>query len=239
MRYFEIKSVLLEGGNVFKNEEGELTRRIDKADVPTTIKWLENNLKIDIPEQTWLGSTGKKETSGDLDLSVDLSVVDKDELFDRLVQLSKQLSDSDEVVNKGKFKAGWISKSGDNIHFRAPINGDPKNGFVQVDFMFTDSPDWQKWALRGEAAPYKGVDRHILLSSIAKAKGMKYSWKNGLDGVKDPDKVASMLFGPGKTVANINTIPDILATLETVPNKEELVANATDIIEKGRLSNAD
>jgi hypothetical protein len=51
---------LLEGGNVFKDAEGQpLTGRINQSDVPATVAWLEQLTGIEFPRERWLGSTGK------------------------------------------------------------------------------------------------------------------------------------------------------------------------------------
>jgi hypothetical protein len=81
---------LLEGGNVFKDANGNpLTQRINKADVPATVAWVEKVTGLDFtsdvdPETKtplrWLGSTGRAATSGDLDLAVDVTEVDKEQL---------------------------------------------------------------------------------------------------------------------------------------------------------------
>ena len=78
---------LLEGGNVFKDAQGQpLTQRINQADVPATIAWVEQVTGIEFPEDRWLGSTGRKPTSGDLDLAVDLTEVSKEQLAGILTQ---------------------------------------------------------------------------------------------------------------------------------------------------------
>lgn len=63
-------NLLKEGGNVFKDKQGQpLTQRINQADVPGTIQWLESVLGMDLSGEKdpatgypsrWLGSTGKK-----------------------------------------------------------------------------------------------------------------------------------------------------------------------------------
>jgi len=69
---------LLEGGNVFKDAEGQpLTQRINQSDVPATVAWIEQLTGIEFPREHWLGSTGKAPTSGDMDLAVDANQVSK------------------------------------------------------------------------------------------------------------------------------------------------------------------
>ena len=62
--------LILEGGNVFKDAQGQpLTQRINQADIPGTIRWVEGVTGIKFPQDRWLGSTGRKPSSGDLDLA--------------------------------------------------------------------------------------------------------------------------------------------------------------------------
>jgi len=75
---------LNEGGNVFKAAEGgSETIRIKREDVDPTLKWLEDILGIDLVDFK-LGTTGKKETSGDLDIAIDKNKVTKDDLVNKL-----------------------------------------------------------------------------------------------------------------------------------------------------------
>ena len=46
--------------------------------------------------------------------------------------------------------------------------------------MFTDNPDFQRGAKRGGTAQFGGTDRAILLSAIARGRGLKFSPKFGL-----------------------------------------------------------
>lgn len=220
--------ILLEGGNVFKNEKGEpLTQRIDLADVKPTVKWLESLTGLNLVDNM-LGSTGRKATSGDLDLGVDETKVSKQTLID--VLLRKGVKNTD------------IRKSGDSVHLKTPINGDPNNGYVQTDFMFTDDPKWQQFSLTGGFADskFKGLHRHILLASIAKAQGLKWSNKYGLISrtsneviTKDPAEVASILING--TVKDIATVEGIINKIKDLPNYEELVKDAKESFERDNL----
>ena len=81
---------LNEGGNVFKDQQGQpLTKRINQSDVMPTVQWLESITGLDLTSEKdprdgnpvkWLGSTGRKADSGDLDLSVDATEMSKDQL---------------------------------------------------------------------------------------------------------------------------------------------------------------
>ena len=131
--------ILLEGGNVFKDDAGSvLTVRINRADVLPTVQWLETVTGIELTDNM-LGTTGKKETSGDLDLAIDANAVNKDEFAAKLGAY---------IEKQGGNPKEWIRKSGISVHFKTPIKGDEKNGYVQTDFMFGE-PQWMKWSMQG------------------------------------------------------------------------------------------
>ena len=220
---------LNEGGNIFKDaDKNPLTQRINRADVEPTVRWLEQLTGLSLVDNM-LGTTGRKETSGDLDLAVDASKIDKD----TLVQV---------LLKKGVDKAD-IKKSGDSVHHKTPINGDPANGYVQTDFMFGE-PKWQHFSMQGgaENSEYKGVHRQIVLSSIAKAMGYKWSYKNGLmdresnttlDGGKNPAVISKTL---GIPVAKLNSVEDIIDSIKGRPDYQQLVADAREALARDNLT---
>lgn len=223
-------SNLFEGGNVFKKPNGDpATQRITRDDVATTVRWLESVTGLNLLDNM-LGTTGKAETSGDLDLGVDATKVPKDVLIQMLVR-------------KG-FKKEDIKKSGDNVHLKTPINGDANQGYVQTDFMFTENPTWQHFALTGGApgSQFKGLHRHILLSSLAKAQNLKWSPKFGLVNrdtneviSQDPDEIANALLGTGHKGKELATVETIIKAIKDRPDFERLVADAKEAFEKENL----
>jgi hypothetical protein len=226
-----MKSDLFEGGNVFKDDAGSvLTVRINKADVLPTVQWLETITGLELTDNM-LGTTGKKATSGDLDLAVDANQVDKNEFAAKLgAYIEKQGGDPKQ----------WIRKTGISVHFKTPIRGDEKNGYVQSDFMFGE-PNWMKWSLQGgrEGSELKGAHRHVILSSIARARGMKWSANNGLmsgDGkeliTKDQNEIAKKLLGQTATVKDLNDPEAIIDYIIKLPNYEELVAAARENLDR-------
>jgi hypothetical protein len=213
-------TTLLEGGNVFKDKQGQpLTQRINQADVPATINYIENILGIEFPQDRWLGSTGRKPTSGDLDLGVDLNEVDKDQLAGALQQI---------VTSQGLDPREWVVKKGE-VHFRTPIAGDPNKGYVQTDFMFFPNLDWGTFYYGGaEGSAFKGMNRNVLMSSIAKALGFKVG-ANGMfsrsteelvPGGMDPNHVARVLLGPAFAKENLRNVESIYTALSNDPNKD-------------------
>lgn len=223
---------LLEGGNVFKTKDGEpRTQRINRQDVPATINWIEQVTGIEFPRDRWLGSTGKKPTSGDLDLAVDLNEVSKEQLAGILTQFvqSQGLDPREYVVKKGE------------VHLCTPIGGDANRGFVQTDFMFFPNLNWGGFFYSGgEDSEYKGVNRNILMSSIAKQQGLKVG-ANGMfsratnelvRGGMDPDYVASVLLGRGATRDNLKNVESIYAALSNDPDRESKVADFREYLSR-------
>lgn len=219
------------GGNVFKNENGKsLTSRINKHDVVPTVSWLEKILGIELKSHL-LGTTGKAATSGDIDIAVDEQEVTKEELIQKLVVWVKET---------GSIPKDWIKKSGAGVHFKTPIAGKETNGFVQTDFMFGD-PKWLKWSLRaGEAgSQFKGVHRHILLASIAKAQNLKWSFKFGLINretnqpiTTDPNEIAKKLLGDDAIDDDLNTVETIIRKIKTRSDYEELIVDFREYLSK-------
>lgn len=221
--------MLNESGNIFKDKKtGEVfTQRINRDDVEPTLRWLESKLGLDLVNNT-LGTTGKKATSGDLDIAVDESSITKEELISKLLGI--------EGATKDDVKKGGIS-----VHFKTPIKGDISNGFVQTDFMF-GSPEWLKFSMQGgvEHSEYFGRHKHVLLASIAKAtktpeypEGLKWSYTEGLvdrasnDSIsKNPEEVASILLGKGFKGSDLSNVESIVNAIRNRDNFDELVSDA-------------
>ena len=221
-------SQLNEGGNVFKDAQGTpLTQRINQADVPATVTWVEQVTGIKFPQDRWLGSTGRKPTSGDLDLAVDLGETTKEQVAAGLTQWA---------TSQGLDPRDWVRKSGE-VHLKTPIGGNPKKGFVQTDFMFFPNLDWGTFYYGGsEGSAFKGMNRNVLMSSIAKQAGLKVG-ANGMvsrttnqlvKGGQDPDYVAQVLLGPTATSSNLKNVESIYAALATDPQRD---AKLTDFRE--------
>lgn len=221
---------LYEGGNVFKDAKGQpATTRIAKDNVVPTVQWLEQLTGLNLVDNM-LGSTGKAETSGDLDLGIDSTKVSKDTLINQLMRQGVKSID--------------IKKSGDAVHYKAPILGDSSNGFVQVDFMFTENPQFQQFYMMGGAAgsQFKGVHRNILMASLAKAQNMKFSPKFGLLDratneviTQDPDEIAQRLLGQGHKGKDLTSVETIIKSIKGRPEFEQLIADAKETFAKDNL----
>jgi hypothetical protein len=234
---------IFEGGNVFKDKMGvPLTRRIKQNEIPTTINWLEQVTGLDLHGEDdpstgypvkWLGSTGKKADSGDLDLAVALTDTTKPQLKARLDQY---------VSSQGQDPRDWVRLSGEAVHFKTPILGNANNGFVQTDFMFTPNVDWGAFFLSGGLnSAYKGMYRNVLLSSIGKALGFKVSAKGVTSRMTDnvitmdPDQAAEILLGKGKTRKDLQNVESIYQALSNNPDKEALIGDFRQYLERDDL----
>ena len=251
----ENKQPLTEGGNVFKNAQGPLTQRIATSDVDSTVAFLEKITGYDWQSEkadddrpaNYLGTTGRKSnpdgtfeknSSGDLDLNTDLNKVSKQDIIAKLsAWLESHGVAPDEIMKKPD---GWIKDAGDQVHFRTPINGNVENGFVQTDFMFTDNPEFQQGSKRGGTEQYSGKDRMMVLASIARGRGLKFSPKFGVVDPNNGDavvannwnQIAKVLFGKSATEKDARTVESIIAYISKLPEYEELVKAARDSLAK-------
>jgi len=233
--------MLAEGGNVFKDESGQpLTRRINQVEVMPTVQWLEQVSGLDFTTEKsaedglplrWLGSTGRKPTSGDLDLQVDVNDVTKDQLVATLQAWAQQNQVQPER---------YIRKSGSAVHFLTAVRGDPRNGFVQTDFMFTGKPGWNQFVLQSDpTSAFKGASRNILINSMAKSMGYKLNQNDGIADratnniiTDDPDKVAKLLLNPGATAKDLYSVERIMAALKNDPKRDAKLADFRDHMQR-------
>lgn len=220
-----------EGGHVFKSPNGQpLTQRINRDDVPATIKWIEHVSDIRFPEETWLGTTGRKSSSGDLDLAVDETAIDKDTLI--------------KVLLSSGVDAKAIKKSGDSVHIMVPIGGRLGQGYVQADLMFGD-PKWQAFSMSGgaEGSTLTGMSRHVILASIISAlhPGLKWSYKHGLvdrvtnTTIEDGKSPATLSKLTGIPAAKLNSADDIVDAISKRPNYDQLIAAARETLAKSDI----
>jgi len=217
---------LKEGGNVFKNSKGQaLTQRINQTDVKPTLAWLEELLPgLDLQGNT-LGSTGIKDTSGDLDIAVDANVVTKEQLETRLRQWA---------ASHGFRPEDYVKKSGTAVHFLTPIVGNLANGYVQTDFMLLNNVPWSKFVLGAVPADskYKGRERNVLMNSMAKSLGYKLNQIAGIADrttnriiTDDPDQVAKLLLNKTATRQDLASVETILQALSTDSQRDAKLAD--------------
>ena len=240
--------ILLEGGNVFVHaDKSPGTQRINRNDVPTTVKWLEQITGLRLMD-AMVGSTGQRETSGDIDLAIDANVITKEAVLGTLVHWCKKNGIAeDQIMNrkaKGKepaFRDGWIDQTGIEIHFKCPINGNVQNGLVQVDFNFLTQMSWSKFMLAAMPADseFKGVDRAVLFNSIGKTLGIKVAVNTGVHDrttnelvTTDPAKFAELLLGPQGNVQNLASVESTIAALRNDPQRDAKLHDFAGYLQK-------
>jgi hypothetical protein len=143
---------LHEGGAAMK---GKNVVRINKNDIPATIKYVSKVSGIPVSDMYPLGSVGKQDTSGDIDLAIDVRKHDAKSAHAKMV---KALGDDAGTYNPGT-KVG---------SYAVPIKG-TSDDMVQVDFMFVENPTWAQFAYfsAGDKSKYKGQIRNLLLAGVA------------------------------------------------------------------------
>jgi len=227
---------LLEGGNVFKDGNGRaVTQRINQTDVKSTLAWLEEMLPgLDLQNNT-LGSTGIKDTSGDLDIAVDAKQLTKEQLIAQLTRWA---------ISQKQKPEDWVKQTGAGVHFKTPINGRPDLGYVQTDFMFLKNVPWSKFVLGAMPldSKYKGRERNVLMNSIAKSMGYKLNQVGGIaDRTTDkiitdnPDQVAKLLLNRTATRQDLASVESILQALSTDPQRDAKLADFKQHMEREGL----
>lgn len=156
MRAFELtEKRILEGGNAVPNAGA-----IHISEIEPTIKNIEKITGLKGLSKNVLGSVGKKEYSGDIDLAINLSPEEYKALGDKLeTKLGK------ENVNR----KGTIFSAFPIIDYDPSKDGrQPRTGVVQVDFMNGD-PEWLKLFHHspGDESVFKGAHRNLALASLA------------------------------------------------------------------------
>jgi len=133
------------------------------SEIQPTLTKLSNDLEFpfDLNDYT-LGSTGKKEYSGDIDLVLD------DKWWGHGSKALKENLDA--LFGKENVKV-----YGAMVHLKYPIVGydptkderKPRTGFVQIDFNFGNA-EWEKFYhfSPGSESAYKGAHRNLALAAI-------------------------------------------------------------------------
>lgn len=142
---------------------GNISSKVEKGEVFAIVKELSNILNISNDElsQNLLGSAGRKETSGDIDVAISEEKFSPGHIKNTL----------EPIVGSGNIK---YSAGLNIIHALYPY----KNKRVQVDFIFTENPKWTRFAYYspGDKSKYKGAYRARLLAAIAASTNeVKYS----------------------------------------------------------------
>lgn len=155
---------------------------IHQSEITETLKQLSLDLKLsfDLNEYT-IGSTGKREYSGDIDLVLD------EKLWTHGIGPFRELLEH-------TFGKSNVERNGDMLHLRYPIVGfaadfdeyKPRNGFVQVDFNIADA-EWERFYHYSHSlSAYKGAHRNLMIAAICSATQLENVKPGTVDGFDRP-----------------------------------------------------
>lgn len=185
-------------------------------EIEPTLDELERALGIDLKNNV-LGSVGKKEFSGDIDVAVQVDP-------DKIPELVKKLERSPIVLD--------LAKSSVIMTKVKIVNYDPdkqttkqRTGFVQVDFMPGD-PGWMKTYYHSPSekeSKYKGVFRNIMIATICAVYERNASEETIDDG--RPAEVERWMWSPADGLVRIRRTPVPKANGQgyTKKNKNEVI----------------
>ena len=152
------------GAYIFESGSMEGVGLIHKDEINPTLAELEKHLKLNLSNFT-LGSVGKKEFSGDIDVAINIPPEQIPAFIEKLKKSPLILDINvpiDTIITKLKIVNYDESKKPEN-------DNRPRTGYVQLDFMPGD-PGWLKTYYHSpseDESKYKGVFRNIMMAEIA------------------------------------------------------------------------
>lgn len=187
---------------------------IDEID--PTLDALEKTLGIDLKNNV-LGSVGKKEFSGDIDVALQIDPDDIPAFIDRLKSTPAilDIDKSSVIMTKVQIQSYDQSKQTQK----------PRTGYVQVDFMPGD-PGWLKTYYHSPSekeSKYKGVFRNIMIASIAAVWQREDSEEKIEDG--RPVESERWMWSPADGLVRIKRtpVPKAKGNGFTKKNKNEII----------------
>jgi len=185
-------------------------------EIEPTLDALEKVLGIDLKDNV-LGSVGKKEFSGDIDVALQISP-------EEIPEFMKKLERTPEVMDMAK--SSVIMTKVKIVDFdQSKQAARPRTGYVQVDFMPGD-PGWMKTYYHSPSdkeSKYKGVFRNIMIATIAAV----YQRNDSEEKIDDGRPVESerWLWSPADGLVRVKRTPVPKAKGEgyTKKNKNEMI----------------
>ena len=167
-------------------------------EIEPTLDALERVLKIDLKNNA-LGSVGKKQFSGDIDIALQIAPEDIPAFVEKLEKVPEILDIAKSSVIMTKVKIVDFDQSKQTTK--------PRTGFVQVDFMPGD-PGWLKTYYHSPSeteSKYKGVFRNIMIATIAAVLDRKDSEEKIDDG--RPVESERWMWSPADGLVRIRRTP--------------------------------
>ena len=167
-------------------------------EINPTLDALERVLNIDLKNNV-LGSVGKKEFSGDIDVAIQVDP-------DKIPELERRLERTPEIMDIAKTsvimtKVKIVDYDPDKQTTK------PRTGFVQVDFMPGD-PGWMKTYYHSPSekeSKYKGVFRNIMIATICAVYNRRDSEQKIDDG--RPVESERWMWSPSDGLVRIKRTP--------------------------------
>jgi hypothetical protein len=176
-----MNGLLTEGGNAVSN-----VGPIKRENIKPTIDYLTEIIfkPLNIDNSLWtseLGSVGKKDVSGDIDIAINMTELMKQFNMDSLEEVKQILI---EKLLEHDFE---VARHGNNIHFRFPIQGSQQGEYVQIDFFPSSNLKYTKlvqYSPDQKDSRYKGLHRTDLFRVLVKSVSMAVA-----DDATDEDKI--------------------------------------------------
>lgn len=176
----------------------ENTGAVHKNEIASTLQKLERELDLDLQNNT-LGSAGKKEFSGDIDVAVDVSQNKLSNLVEKLKKSSivKEVKKSSVVMTRVAIE-----------NYQEDLKTDkPRTGYVQVDFM-PGEVEWMKTFYHSPSeheSKQKGVHRNLLITAIVNY----YDRKDSKETTNDARPLESFrwLWSPQQGLVKVSRTP--------------------------------
>lgn len=169
------------------------------SEIDPTLSALEKVLGLDLKGNA-LGSVGKKEFSGDIDVALNIDAEKIPEFMEKLKQIPEiqDIQKTSVIMTKVKIVGYDPQKQ---------VEGKERTGYVQVDFMPGD-PDWMKVFYHSpheKDSKYKGVMRTTFLATIAAI----YNQQNSQDTTDDgrPLESERFMFSPKDGLIRVRRTP--------------------------------
>lgn len=169
------------------------------SEIEPTLDALERVLKIDLKNNV-LGSVGKKEFSGDIDVALQIDP-------EKIPDFMEKLKATPEVMDMAKSSV-IMTKVKIVGYDQTKQATKPRTGYVQVDFMPGD-PGWLKTYYHSPSekeSKYKGVFRNIMIATIAAVLDRKDSDETVPDG--RPIESERWMWSPTDGLVRIHRTPE-------------------------------
>lgn len=157
---------------------------IHHSEIEPTLRKLEKELGMPLRNNT-LGSVGKKEFSGDIDIAIKIDSPEE------LAKFADRLAAAPSIKDVKKSSVFMTTVDIVGYDNSKQADGRARTGKVQVDFM-PGNPEWMKtyyhaphekgMSKDGKHSKYKGTHRNIMIASIAGALNVKNSEQRTDDG---------------------------------------------------------